>query len=113
MAQLYESAVGTTNSAGAVTIKLGPLSRRETWTLGEVYVSANKNAGAEAQCLIYVGRDISVPNFRDGSVNGSTGDKTKKVQGDKLATGEYVWAVWTGGDPFIQVRLEVRGTKEI
>lgn len=109
---LNETAVITLNGSGAGTAKLGPLTAREVWYPDSASVKANSNPTNEATCLIYQGPDATQPNFRDGTFSGSSGDSTDKVS---LITrkGQFIWAVWTGGDAGQQATLNVTGEKEV
>lgn len=110
---LRETAPIFLNGAGGGTAKVGPISAREVWHPSNVSVSANRGATNEAQCSIYVGMAATPDSFRDGTFNGSAGDSTDKVNADIVRCGQYVWAVWTGGDANVQAVLTVTGTKDI
>lgn len=114
-AQLTQSATVILNGAGAGTAQLGPINARETWTPQVASVKTNQAPGAivnEAQCKIYAGADTSDSNYVDGTLSGSTGDSTDNFSQPVLC-GEYVFAVWTGGDAGAQGRVIVRGTKQL
>jgi hypothetical protein len=113
---LNQSAVVTLSALGAGTAQLGPTSARETWHPAIVSVKTNQAPTAivnEAQCKIYVGPDATDPSFVDGTLSGSTGDSSENVSGQEVDCGEYVFAVWSGGDSGAQGRLNVQGTKVI
>jgi hypothetical protein len=113
---LNQSAVITLNGSGVGTAQLGPVSARETWYPLVVSVKTNQAPGAivnEAQCKIYAGADTSDSNYVDGTLSGSTGDSTGNVAGQEVDCGEYVFAVWSGGDAGVQGRLNVQGSKVI
>jgi membrane peptidoglycan carboxypeptidase len=111
---LNQSAVVTLDASGNGTAKLGPIGMREHWTLGAIAVKTNQLPAAivkEAQCKTYAGPDASDSWFAGGTLSGSTGDTTSDVAGQILDCGEYVTAVWTGGDAGAQGRVNVTGTK--
>jgi hypothetical protein len=111
---LQASAVVTLNAQGGGTAQIGPRNQRESWAPAVVSVKTNQAAAAivnEAQCKVYAGPDTSDSNYVDGTLSGSTGDSTSNVAGQTVNAGEYVWAVWTGGDPGAQGRVNVTGTK--
>ena len=113
---LNQSAVVTLNGAGGGTAQLGPVNAREMWLPAVVSVKTNQAPGTivnEAQCKIYAGADISDPNFVDGTLSGSTGDSTGNAAGQQIDSGEYVFAVWSGGDAGVQGRVNVQGSKVI
>ena len=113
---LAQSAVVTLNASGNGTAQLGPINAREHWYPQAVAVKTNQAPSSivkEAQCKVYLGPDASDPYFRGGTLSGSTGDSTGDVTGSVLDAGEYVWAVWTGGDAGAQGRVAVSGEKEI
>jgi hypothetical protein len=111
---LSQSAVVTLNGQGGGTAHLGPVNQRETWTPSVVSVKTNQTVIiAEAQCKIYCGPDASDPNYVDGTLSGSTGDSTANISGQTVTCGEYIWAVWSGGDAGAQGRVIVSGTKQL
>ena len=111
---LNQSAVVTLNAQGAGTAQLGPVNQRETWQPAVISVKTSQAPGtivSEAQCEIYCGPDDTVSNYVDGTLSGSTGDSTANAAGQTVSCGEYVFAVWTGGDAGAQGRVNVSGTK--
>jgi hypothetical protein len=109
---LNETAMVVLNGSGAGTAKLGPLTAREVWWPTQVSVRVNQNPTNEAQCLIYVGLTNTQENFRGGTFSGSSGDATGLVTG-KVPKGEFVWAVWTGGDAGQTAYMIVTGEKDV
>lgn len=99
------------NGAGGGTVKIGPVGARETWYPATAAVSCATNV-AEAACRIYVGDQPIPSNYRDGTLSGSTGDSTSRVEGP-LTLGRYIWAVWAGGDPGTVATLAVSGTRDL
>jgi len=102
----------TLNASGNGTAKVGPLSAREVWNPDNVHVSVSTNV-KEATCNIYVGEDTSQKNFRDATFTGSSGDATDKIGSDVVKSGQFIWAVWTGGDVKAQAIMRVTGQKTI
>lgn len=109
---LREFATVRLDGSGNGTTKVGPLSAREIWSPDNATVSVNNNPTLEAQCQIFVG-DANTMRLRDSTESGSTGDNSAKISGDRIKCGEFVWAVWTGGDPFQYAKLTVTGRKEL
>jgi hypothetical protein len=113
---LDQSAVVTFNAQGAGTAQLGPLNQREAWAPAVASVKTTQAPAQivnEAQCKIFCGPDTSDTNYVDGTLSGSTGDSTSNIAGNAVNCGEYVFAVWTGGDAGAQGRLRVTGTKQL
>lgn len=109
---LNETAFATVNGAGNATASTGPLSAREVWNTALAHVSASTHV-KESQCSIFVG-DRAIPsNFRDETVNGSSGDSTDRISADIVKCGDKVFAVWSGADVGAIVTLNVTGTKDI
>jgi hypothetical protein len=111
---LDQSAVITLGATGGGTAQLGPRSAREVWEPAVVSVKTNQAPGTivnEASCKIYAGPDTSDPNYVDGTLSGSTGDSSGNIAGQDVVCGEYVFAVWSGGDAGAQGRVNVSGTK--
>lgn len=111
-APLRETAVIMLDGSGNGTVKIGPLSARETWYPDNVHISVSTSV-LESQCSIFVGRDTTQSSFRDESVLGSTGDSSGAISADELTVGDYIWAVWTGGDANAQAVLTVTGTRNV
>lgn len=109
---LRETAIITLSGVGSGIAKVGPQSARETWYPQNVSVNANSGPVNESQCAILVG-DAYTRQQRDVTVNGSSGDSTDKCNGDRIRCGEYIWAVWSGGDANVSATLTVTGEKEI
>ncbi len=100
------------NGSGNGTLKLGPIGAREIWHPDNIHVNVATN-GNEAQCQIYVGDSAIQSNFRDGTFSGSSGDATDKINADVVKVGQYVWAVWSGGDANAIATATVTGTKDV
>lgn len=110
---LYESGVVTLDGSGNGTVRLGPLTAREVWNPVTASVKTIQTTITnEAQCNIFVGNTATTENFRDNTFSGSSGDASSKISG-RLSKGQFVYAVWTGGDAGAQARLVVSGTKDI
>lgn len=116
--------VALSQSAPAVTLdasgngqtRIGPVSAREWWAPAVASVRTNQEIAditSEAACRIFCGADTSPQNYVDGTLSGSTGDSTGNVAGQEIRVGQYVWAVWTGGDPGAQAWLNVSGVKNL
>ncbi|HEV2244909.1 MAG TPA: hypothetical protein VGR98_27995 [Streptosporangiaceae bacterium] len=102
----------TLDGSGNGTAKIGPAGMAEVWQAAVASVSASTN-GREAQCKVYVGDQPTAANFIDQTLSGSTGDSTGRVSARPLRLGDYVWAVWAGGDPGAVATLNVTGTRDV
>jgi hypothetical protein len=104
------------DGSGNGTVRLGPSGARETWTVSYVHVQTNQAPASitnEAQCFVYSGTAADEGAFVDSTSSGSTGDSTDSASGYPVTIGEWIWAVWSGGDPGAQGILRVTGTREI
>lgn len=110
---LMEFATVTLDSSGNGTAKVGPRSAREIWYPDNAHVSANANPVKESQCKVYTGDLPIQANYRDGTVSGSSGDSTGRVDATTIKCGQYVYAVWSGGDANVVATLSVTGTRDI
>jgi hypothetical protein len=114
-ADLVTSAVVTLDANGNGTALIGPINARESWQPQVVSVKTNQAPGTvinEAQCRIFCGADTSDPNYVGGTLSGSTGDSTGNISAT-VYCGQYVFAVWSGGDAGAQGRMNVTGTKQL
>lgn len=109
---LNEAASVILNSQGNGTAHLGPLTAYESWqpSTGAVSVATNSN---EAQCAIYMGDQPVQQNLVGTTLSGSTGDSTGLGGLVPMQTGQYIWAVWTGGDPGSLATIKVQGSKNL
>jgi hypothetical protein len=110
---LNQSVAIQLNASGNGTAKVGPLTNREVWSPQNAHVSANTNPVNQAQCSVYVGDAPTSQNFRDATVSGSSGDSTSRINADTVHCGQYVYAVWTGGDANVFATLTVTGQKDV
>lgn len=110
---LSESGQVKLDGSGNGTLRMRPLGGQETWLPSVVSVKAS-SATAEAQCRIYVGPSATDQWFVDGTLSGSTGDSTDRVDGMSVDThGSYLWAVWTGGDASATATMIVSGSRQV
>ena len=110
---LNESVAIVLNASGNGTAKVGPKSAREIWHPTNVHVSANANPINESQCRIFVGDLPISANYRDGTVSGSSGDSSDRVNASIIKCGQYIYAVWSGADANVTATLSVTGTKDV
>ncbi len=111
---------GAQSITGIGTAQIGPRNQRELWYPQVLSVSAS-SAIQNATCYTYAGPDTTQPNFVWSTKNGSSGDSTASIAGPGLTAvnlpgrvihcGEYVFAVWAGGDAGAQGRLNIQGMK--
>lgn len=100
------------DGSGNGSAKIGPASGRETWYPANAHVFVTTHVN-EASCTVYTGTAVTPAGFRDATFTGSSGDTTDAVSADILKTGQYIFAVWAGGDAGIQAYLNLTGEKEI
>lgn len=109
---LRETASVVLSAAGAGTAKIGPRSAREVWHPSNATVRAS-SATKEAQAELFVGFSVYAGASRGTTFSGSSGDTYSGLAGDIVRCGEYVHAVWTGGDAGATATLNVTGTKDV
>lgn len=99
------------NGSGAGTAKIGPAAHGVIWkpTVASVRVSTQVKSPT---CLIYAGDSATPDNFVDGTFTGAQ-NSTSNIDGQVLTLGQFVFAVWSGGDVGAQATLTVTGTKDI
>jgi hypothetical protein len=101
----------TLNGSGDGTAQLGPSRVREHWQIAAVGVSVATD-NAEASCAIYIGSAIGGFSFVGNTATGSSGD-TCGCGGFDIQPGQFVFAVWEGGDPQEQATMAIFGTYTI
>lgn len=108
---LSEFASVTLDGSGNGTARVGPAAHGVTWkpTVASLKVSTSVNSPT---CLVYAGPTATADNFVDGTYTGAQ-NSTSNIDGQVLYLGQYVHAVWTGGDAGAQATLTVSGTKDI
>jgi hypothetical protein len=111
---LIQSASVTLNSEGTGTAQIGPSNPGEVWQPSVVSVSTDETTITnEAQCKVYCGSSAIQSCYVDGTLSGSTGDSTGNVSGQILYPGQYVIAVWTGGDSGVLATMNVQGQRQV
>lgn len=110
---LSEYALGTLDAAGNGAVRLGPRAHGVTWRPQTVGIRMTGAAPAGlATCTVYVGTSPTDDAFVDATydvVSASTG----RVGGTVLRLGQYVWAVWRGGNPGAEVTLTLNGRQDV
>jgi hypothetical protein len=103
----------TLDGSGNGTVQLGPRAHGQTWkpTVASIKMSGSTPAGS-ATCFVYAGGAATDSNFIDSTYDVQN-DSTDRVSGQALTLGQYVYAVWTGGNPGATATLTVNGTKVI
>jgi hypothetical protein len=100
------------NGSGNGTAQLGPGFPGEIWSPAVVSVSVSTNV-SEAQCKIYAGI-VAVPaTFIDGTLSGSTGDSTDRISGQVFYPGQFIIAVWSGGDVGAIATMNIQGSRQV
>lgn len=110
---LSEFAVGTLDASGAGTLRIGPAAHGVLWLPANagIRMTGATPAGL-ATCYVYAGTSPTDPNFIDATYDVNN-DNTDRVSGVQLRLGQYVFAVWTGGNPNADVTLTLTGTAEV
>lgn len=108
---LADSASVTLDGAGNGTARIGPAAHGVLWrpTVASVKVST---ATRSPQCRIYVGDSATDANFVDGTYTGNQ-NSTSNLAGQEIRLGQYVIAVWAGGDAGAEATVSISGTKDI
>jgi hypothetical protein len=96
------------NGSGNGTAQIGPSRVREHWQVSGAAVKVSTQE-AEASCSLYVGSTVDSSTFVGNTITGSSGD-TCGLAGIDIQPGQYVFAVWDGGDPGSTATLTVFGT---
>lgn len=108
---LEESASVTLDATGGGRVRLGPRAHGEEWS-PDVASITTSTADVFPECRVHVGHVPLPENLVDGTFTGNL-NSTTNIRGSTLRLGQYVWGVWSGGDPGADATLIVRGTKTI
>lgn len=93
---INQAANATLDGTGAGTAYLGPAPGK-VWRLTIAAVQTN-TAVKVPTCIIYMGAAATSNNLIDGTFTGNL-DTSDAVTAYDLSNGNYLWAVWSGGDP--------------
>lgn len=110
---LSEFVTITLDASGNGTAKLGPAAHGLVWkpTTASIKMSGPTPTGM-ATLFLYVGGSATDSNFVDSTYDVQN-DSTDRVNGQELTIGQYIWAVWSGGNPGARATLTINGTKVI
>lgn len=110
-APLSASAQVVLDGSGNGSVSIGPTGFGETWTsvAAAVHCATNVN---EATCRFYVGPSASPNYFAGATTFGSTGDASP-WSGQPIPVGQFVFAVWSGGDSGTTAYLSLSGTRSV
>jgi hypothetical protein len=101
-----QSASVILDSSGNGSVQTGPNIGK--WNLTHAAINTS-SAAKTPQCKLYMGTDTGIANLIDGTFVGSL-NSTDNVSAKPIGPGEYIFAVWTGGDPGATATLTVNGT---
>lgn len=107
---LRETATVTLDGTGGGVVQAGPRSHGEVWHIIQASVAVS-TAASQPKAFVYVGDRPTQENFADATFIGAN-NSTTNVAGD-IRMPNFVWAVWTGGDPGATATLLVYGTKDV
>jgi hypothetical protein len=99
------------DSSGNGTAQVGPSRVREHWQVSGAAVRVSTQ-NSQAACALSVGSSPDNSTFVGNTITGSSGD-TCGLAGIDIQPGQYVFAVWTGGDPGATGYVTVFGTYSI
>lgn len=103
----------TLDGSGNGTAQVGPRGHGVTWkpAVASIKMTGGTPSGV-ATCFVYAGGSATDSNFVDSTYDVQN-DSTDRVGGQQLVRGQYVWAVWSGGNPGAIATLAVNGTQVI
>lgn len=101
----------TLDASGNGTAQVGPARVREHWQVQAVGVAVETQA-AQATCSVYIGTAVGATSFVGNTTTGSSGD-TCGCGGIDIQPGQFIFAVWEGGDPGSVATATVFGTYSI
>jgi hypothetical protein len=101
------------DGSGNGTIQLGPSHPGESWAPVSTSINCTgpQPAGV-ATCFIYAGAQVAPGTFVDSTYN-VLGAASSLISGQTLYPGQYIWAVFTGGNPGQTASLVIAGTRNV
>lgn len=110
---LSEFATIQLDGSGNGTARVGPMAHGVAWkpTVAGIKMSGDSPSGL-AMCTVYAGSSPTDDNFVDATYDVNNAS-TDAVSGQELRLGQYVYAVWSGGNAGATATLTVNGTKDI
>jgi|SRR5579864_1074301 len=95
----YGFAQGTVGAGGAVILHVGPAGFNTSWSLAQAALTTTTGPADTATCALYA-QPYGPPSqpWQVGQSYQAGGDQVG-LAGIKLVTGEFLFAVWSGGHP--------------
>lgn len=110
---LNEFGTATLDSSGAGTARIGPQAHGVLWQPEVVSIRMTGDIPSGlATCFVYAGDAPVDTNFVDATYD-VTSASTGNASGLELRLGQYIFAVWSGGNANASVTVSVVGSKEI
>lgn len=94
------------DGAGHGVVKLGPAVPGVTWRISTAAVKTNSATNIPT-CSLFMGAAATDDNFVDGTYTGNQDSTTNATL--PLTQGQYIFAVWVGGDVGAQATLSLIG----
>lgn len=98
------------NASGGGTAKLGP-NIGQRWNILTASVLVPTPNVLVPPCNIYIGGAPISDFFIDGTYTGNL-DSTSRTAGYILSAGDFIFAVWTGGDVGAKATLSIYGQQQ-
>lgn len=98
------------DGSGNGSVQLGPILG-QTWNLSIAAIHVDSNT-KEPTCKLYIGPIANPQTLVDGTYTGSLNSSDAVAQ-FPITQGNYVIAVWSGGDANANAQLTIWGTRTI
>jgi hypothetical protein len=110
---LSEFVTITLDGSGNGTAQLGPRAHGLVWkpTVASIKMTGDIPADL-ATVFVYAGGTVNDGNFVDSTYDVNSAS-SGNIAGQQLQLGQYVFAVWSGGNPGASATLTLNGTKVI
>lgn len=110
-----DNGVGTAivNGSGAATVTVGPTGLGTRWYPKKGDINTTSGANDASTCQVFIGPATVATDTLGAGQSYAGGGDTFGLAGEMLQPGEFVTAVWTGGNPGDTATLRVTGNQVV
>ena len=101
----------TVNGSGSATVTVGPHGLGTRWYPKKGDINTTSGPNDASTCQVFIGPAASAMDTLGAGQSYAGGGDTFGLSGEMLQPGEFVTAVWTGGNPGDVATLRVTGSQ--